>query len=125
AASGRRRPLRCRIEAHPGLSRSGAWQVKRILNLAAIALLAEGIGGCAHTPPPEPAIRTVTVKEAVPVPCHADVTVKQSYSDEAAEFLTDIRDQVAALLQGRKERQADATRLTGGVVGCGGTVTAK
>lgn len=99
--------------------------MKRIAMTAAVALLGEGLGGCAHGPKPEPAIKTVEVKVPVPVPCKSDVIVHQSYSDAAAELLTDIRDQAAALLQGRKERMADAERLKGGVVGCGGSVTAK
>jgi hypothetical protein len=99
--------------------------VKHIVKLAAITLLVGGVGGCAKTPPPEPEIKTVEIKVPVPVPCRSEVTVKAHYSDDAAELLTDIRDQVVALLQGRKERQADAVRLKGGIVGCGGTVTAK
>lgn len=74
---------------------------------------------------PEPEIRTVEVKIPVPVPCKSEVTVSQHYSDEAAEFVADIYEQAKALLQGRKERIADQKRLEGGVVGCGGTVTAK
>lgn len=101
--------------------------MNRFVKLAAVALLVEGIGGCTRTPPPEPIIqiKTVETKVPVPVPCKSEVTVHKSYSDAAAEFLTDIREQVNALLQGRKERMADTERLKGGVVGCGGTVTAK
>lgn len=98
-----------------------------IVRAAAIALLVEATTGCERTPPPQPAIRiqTVETKVPVPVPCKSEVTVHKGYSDAAAEFLTDIREQVNALLQGRIERMADAERLKGGVVGCGGTVTAK
>lgn len=80
------------------------------------------LSGCARTPPPEPVIKTVEVKTPVPVPCKAEVTVTKSYADEAAETLADIRDQVAALLMGRAQRKADVERLTGAVVGCGGSV---
>ena len=99
--------------------------MKRIEGFGGFIAAAALLSGCAHTPPPEPQIKVVESKVAVPVPCHSDVTVHKTYSDEAAEFLADIRDQVAALLQGRKERMADQKRLEGGVVGCGGTVTAK
>lgn len=99
--------------------------MKRIVTTAAVTLLLEGLGGCAHTPPPEPQIKVVETKVPVPVQCRAEVTVHQHYSDSAAEFITDIYEQIGALMQGRKERMADAERLKGGIVSCGGTVTAK
>jgi hypothetical protein len=80
------------------------------------------MAACAHGPRPEPAVQTVEVKVPVPVPCKATVDVRESYSDAAAEFMTDIYDQAKALLQGRDERRADAKRLEGAVTGCGGTV---
>lgn len=85
-------------------------------------VLALALSACAGGPPPEPEIRTVEVKVPVPVPCKSTVNVRESYSDAGAELTTDIYEQAAALLQGRKERMADAERLKGGIVGCGGTV---
>lgn len=98
--------------------------MKRFVRLAAFALLL-GLAACAHTPPPEPEIKVVETKVPVPMPCKADVAIHQTYTDAAAEFVADIYQQAAALLQGRKERMADQKRLEGGVVSCGGTVTAK
>lgn len=92
------------------------------IRLAALALVIDALGGCAHAPPPEPRIETVQVKVQVPVPCKAIVQVRQTYSDGAAETLPDIYDQVKALLTGRAERKADVERLKGAVTGCGGTV---
>jgi hypothetical protein len=98
--------------------------VNRRLRLAAFALLL-GLSACTHTPPPEPQIKVVETKVPVQVPCHVTVEVHKNYSDAAAELITDIYEQAKALLQGRKERMADQKRLEGGVVSCGGTVTAK
>lgn len=92
--------------------------MKRIVTIAALTLLA----GCGSTPPPEPQIKTVEVKVPVPVPCHATVDVRETYSDAAAEFITDIYAQAKALLVGRAERIEDAAKLAGAVTGCGGTV---
>lgn len=87
----------------------------------AIGLVAT-VGACAHGPKPEPRVETVEVKVPVPVPCKATVEVHQSYSDAAAETVTDIFEQVRLLLKGREERSADVERLKGAVTGCGGTV---
>lgn len=96
--------------------------MKRFLRLAVAVALIAATGACAHGPKPEPRIETVEVKVAVPVPCKADVDVHDSYSDAAAELITDIYEQAKALLAGREERKADVARLTGAVTGCGGTV---
>lgn len=96
--------------------------MKRIMILAAVALAAEGLGGCAHAPAPEPEIKIVETKVPVPVQCKAQVDVADSYSDAAAEFISDIYEQARLLLKGREERAADQAKLTGAVVGCGGTV---
>jgi hypothetical protein len=95
------------------------------VRLAAFALFLNlsACGGMQQRPEPE--IKVVETKVPVSVPCKAEVEVRKSYSDAAAEFITDIYQQAAALLQGRKERMADQKRLEGGVVSCGGTVTAK
>lgn len=97
------------------------WGGTRFGIIAGACLAIEGMGGCAHTPPPEPIVKTVEVKTPVPVQCHATVTL-QSYADAGAEFMTDIRDQVVALLKGRSQRKADAERMKGAIEGCGGTV---
>lgn len=96
--------------------------MKRFLKLAVAFGLIAATGGCAHTPPPEPQIKTVEVKVAVPVPCKATVDTHKTYSDAAAEFTADIYEQAKALLAGRAEREADNERLKGAVTGCGGKV---
>lgn len=93
-----------------------------ILKLAVAAGLIATLGACARTPPPEPKIETVTVKEAVPVPCKAEVAIHDSYTDALAEFTDDIWQQTVDILTGRNERDADIERLKGAVTGCGGTV---
>lgn len=96
--------------------------MKAFLKLAIAAALIAATGACGGGARPEPEIRTVEVKVPVPVPCKATVDVRETYADEAAASLTDIYEQVRALLTGRAERAADAERLKGAVVGCGGVV---
>lgn len=91
--------------------------MKRFMILSAGLALAACAGRT-----PEPEIKIVEVKVPVPVPCKAEVDVRESYADQAADTVTDIFEQVRLLLQGREERKADAERLTGAVVGCGGSV---
>lgn len=90
--------------------------------LAATLIVAEGLGGCARGPRPEPKIETVEVKVPVPVPCKANVGPAPSYADEAIAATANIFDQVKALLTGREQRQAREKVLEGAVVGCGGSV---
>lgn len=85
-------------------------------------LSAAMLSGCSSAPKLEPRVQIVEVKVPVPVPCKAEVDVRESYSDAAAEFAADIYEQVKALLAGREERMADAERMRGAIVGCGGAV---
>jgi hypothetical protein len=89
--------------------------------LIAVALLVEGLGGCAHGPRPEPKVETVEVKVPVPVPCKVDVGPAPSYADDALDLTSGIYDQVKALLTGREQRKAREKVLTGAVEGCGGS----
>jgi len=97
--------------------------MKKRLYLFAIWLMGlAALAGCGDRPRPEPAIRTVEVKVPVPVLCKAEVDVRETYSDAAAEGLKDIYDQVVALLIGREERNEDLAKVKAGITGCGGTV---
>lgn len=91
------------------------------IKVALFGLLAL-LTACAHGPAPEPKLEPVMVKVAVPVPCKAEVTVHESYTDALAEFTGDIWQQTVDLLTGRDERDADIERLKGAITGCGGTV---
>lgn len=82
--------------------------IKILVYLAWATLVGVILQGCAAKPAPlEPAIRTVTVKEAVPVPCKA----LQALGDEPAYADTDEAIAKAAALPDVGERAAVLAKL--------------
>lgn len=92
--------------------------MKRIILLAALAL-----AGCAGSvPPPEPIVKTVEVKVAVPTPCPALAKLGEepSYADTDAALTAspDIFESTRLLLKGRLQRAKRLLEYSAARVAC-------
>jgi hypothetical protein len=90
--------------------------------MRSIILITLLLAGCAEGPRPEPEIRTVTVKEVVPIPCPAlaalGPTPEYADSDAAINATEDVGELAKLYVVGRLQRIQRETEYVAAAIAC-------